>query len=242
MTGRFDPKATYVEYYGVRFSTHALLRVEERLAINAETLAKQLHDHKAVAIGTRGGKTHWLFWDLAQAKPFISIVDDDSRGARVVVTVLPWHFHERLAWVVDPNAVERAQALAEGTQEAEGLPPVDARAVSSGDGAAPRDSQPTTTNVSPAPRLPKRVQLRLLIEAESGTEKLLNAGACSCQSRDDVLQSSSTIRQVLAANERHRLRLGPLYRRPRGVVLIGNGASRIIEWEAVLLSAQTLDI
>lgn len=93
------------------FTRHAWSRILGRLSLSPSDVAQLLDRNIAVDVGVEPGsnRQHRVFFSEPDRVCFVAI-QDMKNGA--VVTVLPVHFHDQIAWQVSAEAQEAAQVLA----------------------------------------------------------------------------------------------------------------------------------
>lgn len=99
------------------FTRHAWSRIHGRLSLSPSDVAQLLDRNIAVDVGVEPGsnRQHRVFFSEPDRVCFVAI-QDMKNGA--VVTVLPIHFHDRIAWQVSAEAQEEARALVSHMEDA----------------------------------------------------------------------------------------------------------------------------
>ena len=90
------------------FSIHAFERLNERTSFTKEQLTFWLDHHMYWNLGNKPGipKQHLLFYSSVDENYFVAIQDEQTG---TVVTILPLHYHEILAWKVTERDKAKAR-------------------------------------------------------------------------------------------------------------------------------------
>lgn len=94
-----------------RFTEHAFERVEERLHLTHDDVARVLNEGKYVPLGKDGSsnRLHKLFYSEPDSFWFVAVQDEKTDE---IVTILPVDYHNR--WRVSGDALRSARAKALG--------------------------------------------------------------------------------------------------------------------------------
>lgn len=93
----------------IRFTEHALLRLEERFKLKVESIREFIEKELFVPIGRDGSSNRLslLIYSILDNEYIVFIYDEKTKE---VVTVLPSNYHNR--WVVSPAAIIESRNLA----------------------------------------------------------------------------------------------------------------------------------
>lgn len=93
----------------IRFTSHARIRLEERLSLSNEEINDLLENSKCVLLGQEEERVHKLFYSKPDNNYFVAIHDETTNE---MVTILSLDYHNR--WVIDLDMCAEAKNLVLG--------------------------------------------------------------------------------------------------------------------------------
>jgi hypothetical protein len=93
------------------FTTHALRRVDdkERTGLTPEEVARILDNQLFIPIGREKKRVHKLFYSERDDDWFVAVQDEENGE---VVTIMPYHYHNR--WEISSDTLREARSMITG--------------------------------------------------------------------------------------------------------------------------------
>ena len=157
------------------FTSHGFRRVNDHTALTHSEVSDILSSGKAILLGgeeKNPDRLHWVFYSIPDADCFVVV--RDRRNAEII-TLLPIHYHENIAWNISLDTLKAAELLMVGEKRV----PDDSDNLSSLESAAIGSGERSESQRQTMP--PSRLKLYGILRSPEGEIRRVNLGSVSLE-------------------------------------------------------------